>query len=544
MSLLIKNANISTMDEANPKADAAVVTGKYFAYVGTEAGAREYIAAHDDKETYEEVDCGGQLLIPGFNDSHLHFLHYVKTCIHVDLVGCKSLKECLGRMAEAWKTFDTKDGLWFVGEGWNQDYFEDEKRFPTRWELDEITADWPIMIQRTCGHVGILNSKALELFDMSTGEGFKYKQYADKDANGELNGCIKENLFDYFKTTLPAPKLDKLMDLMEQHQYDLFAKGVTSVQSDEGNYAPAGEYHNLQNLMRERSEKGSFKLRLSSQMLYFNKEKMQWAFENGYTKDFGNDTVKISATKLLVDGSLGARTALMRKPYADDPSVIGLSLWDQEGLNEMVLISHKQNIPVAVHAIGDGAVEMVINAVENARKACPHLNPRHTVVHSQVTDRAMLERMKALDISVMVQPIFIDYDMHVIYERVGKEMAESSYVWKWYKDMGIHMSFGTDCPVESFDPMQGLYCAVTRLAKNGDGPYLPEQALSVGDAIYAYTAESAWNTGDEELKGKIKSGMLADFITVDRDLYEIDPKDILNAKVTKTYIGGEKVFEA
>lgn len=543
MSLLIKNALISTMDEANKTAEAAVVTGKYFAYVGSEEGARAYLAEHCTGEDTVEVDCGGQLLIPGFNDSHLHFMHYVKTCIHVDLVGCKSLQEVLDRMSEAWKTFNTEDGLWLVGEGWNQDYFEDEKRFPTKYDLDKITDSWPIMIQRTCGHVGILNSKGIEEFDMSEGEGYKYREYADKAEDGSLNGVIKENLFDYFKTTLPAPSIEKLVDLMEEHQYDLFEKGITSVQSDEGNYVPAGTYHQVQHIMRERAEKGSFKLRLSSQMLYFNKEKLLWAFSQGYDNTFGNDVVNISATKLLVDGSLGARTALMRKPYADDPSTKGLSLWTQEGLNEMVLISHKQNVPVAVHAIGDGAVEMVINAIENARKACPHLNPRHTVVHSQVTDRVMLERMKALDVSVMVQPIFIDYDMHVIYDRVGKEMAESSYVWKWYKDMGIHMSFGTDCPVESFDPMQGLYCAVTRLAKNGDGPYLPEQAMSVEDSIYAYTAESAWNTGDEEKKGKIKAGMYADFITIDRNLYEIDPKDIINAKVTRTYIGGEKVYE-
>ncbi|MBQ2084632.1 MAG: amidohydrolase, partial [Firmicutes bacterium] len=514
MSLLIRNANIATMDSEQPRAQAAVVTGKYFAYVGTEEGAKEYIAAHNDG-VCEEVDCGGQLLLPGFNDSHMHFLHYVKTRIHVDLVGCTSLKEVLDRMKEAYKTFDKSDGLWFVGEGWNQDYFTDEKRFLTKDDLDTITTDWPIMIQRTCGHVGVLNSKGIEMFDMSQGEGLKYKEYAEVGPDGKLNGVIKENLFDYMKTTLPAPSLEKLMDLMEKHQYDLFEKGLTSVQSDEGNYTPAGRYHDLQKLMRERAEKGTFKLRLASQMLYFNAEKLKWAFSEGYDTSFGNDTVKISCTKLLSDGSLGARTALMRKPYADDASTTGLALWTQEGLNEMVEISQRQNVPVAVHAIGDGAVEMVINAVEAAQKKYPHVHPRHTVVHSQVTDRALLQRMKDLGISVMVQPIFIDYDMHVIYDRVGKELAESSYVWKWYKDMGIHMSFGTDCPVESFEPVQGIYCAVTRLAKNGDGPYLPEQALSVEDAIYAYTAESAWNTGDENIKGKVKAGMLADFITMD-----------------------------
>lgn len=542
MTLFIKNAVIGTMNREMPRAESAVVNGKYFAYVGDEAGALEYLKMHPWGET-EVLDCGGKLLLPGFNDSHMHYLHYVKTKIHVDLVGTSSLRELLERMKNGLKDYDPACGLWYVGEGWNQDYFSDEKRFPTREDLDAVTAEYPIMIQRACGHVGCLNSKALELFDMSSGDGALYSKYAERDARGNFNGVIKENLFDFFKSKMPAPSCGKLADMMVDYQKDMFRAGITSVQSDEYNYTPEGTFFELQQNLRKKSEDGVFKLRLASQALYFKPECLQDAFDKGYDHTFGNDTLRISSTKLLADGSLGARTAYMRKPYADDPSTVGMAMFTQEALDEMVMISHKNNTPAIIHAIGDAAIQMCLDAIEKARKAMPYLKPRHGIVHCQVTDRAMIKRFKELDVIAYLQPIFIDYDMHIIYDRVGKELAETSYAWKDYMDLGVHHPFGTDCPVESYKPLPGIYCAVTRRSLKGDGPFLPEQSYTVEEAIYAYTAEGAYASGEENIKGQIKEGMLADFTILDRDIYNIPPREILEAKVVKTFVGGECVFQ-
>ncbi|HPF18727.1 MAG: amidohydrolase [Bacillota bacterium] len=537
----ITNANIATMDARNARASSAVVNGKYFAYVGDEEGAKAYLDNQKDRDI-RIIDLQGKLLIPGFNDSHMHYLHYVKTKIHVDLVGTSSLTELLERMKQSLESYDPDSGLWFVGEGWNQDYFADEKRFPTREDLDQITTEYPVMIQRACGHIGCLNSKALELFDMETKEAVEYRKYAEVGENGQLTGVIKENLFDYFKSKMPAPSVETLVEMMIEYQKDLFEAGITSVQSDEYNYVPEGLFFTLQELLRIASEERRFKLRLSSQALYFKPDALQYAFSKGYDHTFGNHTLHISATKLLSDGSLGARTALMRQPYADDPSTKGLAMFTQEELDEMVAISHRNNTPAVIHAIGDGAIQMCLDAIERAQKAMPYLKPRHGIVHCQVTDAALIRRFKELDVVAYIQPVFIDYDMNIIYDRVGKELAESSYAWKEYKDLGIHHPFGTDCPVESFDPFLGIYCAVTRRGLHSGLTYLPEQAMSVEEAIYAYTAEGAYASGHEYIKGKIKEGMLADFAVLDRDLFRIPAEEILETKVELTYVDGECVF--
>lgn len=543
MLYILKNANIVTMDKEKPKASAAVVNGKYFAYIGDEKGSECYMREHL-VDHFETVDCGGRLVLPGFNDSHMHYLHYVKTKIHVDLVGTSSLSELIDRMKSGLKDYDPASGLWYVGEGWNQDYFQDEKRFPSKEDLDKISTEHPIMVQRACGHIGGLNSKALELFDMEKGIAAEYIEYAEIGPDGTLSGVIKENLFDYFKSQLPAPAYKTLVDMMIEYQKDMFAVGITSVQSDEYNYTPEGTFFALQELLRKKAEEGSFKLRLGSQALYFKPELLQDAFDKGYDHTFGNDTVKITATKLLADGSLGARTAYMRKPYADDPSTKGLSTFTQEALDEMVMISHKNNTPALIHAIGDGAIEMCLNAIEKARTAMPYLKPRHGIVHCQVTDKAMIKRFKELDIIAFIQPIFIDYDMHIIVDRVGKDLAETSYAWKEYKDLGIHHPFGTDCPVESYSPFLGIYCAHTRCGIKKGGPYLPEQAFTLEEAVYAYTVEGAYASGDEMLKGKIKEGLLADFTILDKDIFQVSPKEIIETKAFKTFVGGECVFEA
>lgn len=537
----ITNANIATMDADNPRAGSAVVNGKYFAYVGDETGAKACLESLKDPDV-QTVDLQGKLMIPGFNDSHMHYLHYVKTKIHVDLVGTSSMAELIGRMRESYRSYDPGSGLWFVGEGWNQDYFEDEKRFPTRRDLDKITTEHPVMIQRACGHIGCLNSKALELFDMSTKEAVEYGKYAETDEAGDYTGVIKENLFDYFKSKLPAPSVETLTDMMIEYQKDMFEAGITSVQSDEYNYVPEGFFFTLQELLCIAAEERRLKLRLSSQALYFKPEALEYAFEKGYDHTFGNDTLHISATKLLADGSLGARTAYMRQPYADDPSTRGLLMFTQEELDEMVAISHRNNTPAIIHAIGDGAIQMCLDAIERAQKAMPYLKPRHGIVHCQVTDKAMIRRFKELDVVAYIQPVFIDYDMNIIYDRVGRDLAESSYAWKEYKELGIHHPFGTDCPVESFNPFFGIYCAVTRKGLHGNGPYLPEQAMSVEDAVYAYTAEGAYASGHEHVKGKIRAGMLADFAVLDRDLFHVSPEEIKDVKVERTYVGGECVF--
>lgn len=544
MTYIIKNAKIATMNPAQPLASAAVVEGEYFAYAGTEEGAMQWFA--DRSETPDEIlDMDGKFMVPGFNDSHMHYLHYVKAKFGASLYGSTSLKEVLDRMKAFYSNeYDKESGLWVSGEGWNQDFFEDEKRFPNCRDLDGITADYPIIVMRTCFHIGVLNSKAMEAIGLNRQTAASYGAYVEVDENGEPNGVIKEKLFDDVKGMMPAPGIRQLADKMEETQKEFFAAGITSVQTDDMLYIPTGKEYELLRLLRDDSEKGLLRLRYAHQVLLpLPADCIRFYDEEGLDDTFGNRSYKISCVKLLADGSLGARTAYMRKPYADDPSTQGIPIYTQEALNYQVLQAHRHNMAAIIHAIGDGAIEMCLNAIENARKTYPHLHPRHGIVHCQITTPEQLQRFKELDVSAFVQPVFIDYDMHIVRDRVGDELTETSYAWRTYIESGVHTSFGTDCPVENYNPMRGLYCAVTQKSINGDGPFLPQQIISRQQALYCYTAGGAYETHDEDVKGLIAPGFLADYVVMDTDLLDCTDEEILKAKAVMTAVGGEIVYK-
>lgn len=545
MAILVRNAKIATMDAANPQAEAAVIVGGFFAYVGTEDGARAYLAERNEADV-EIVDGNSQFLMPGFNDSHMHYLHYAKAKKSaVNLTGCTSLQEVLERMKDGFANqYDKNSGLWLTGEGWNQDYFTDEKRFPNSNDLDTVTTEYPMIIMRTCFHVAVMNSKAMELLGFSKETVGQYGVFAETYEDGTPNGVIKENVFDDIKANLPAPGLTDLLDMMVECQEDLFASGITSIQSDDFKYTPDGRAYEMMALIREATEQGRMKVRIAEQALLTEKETINEFFdEKGFDDSYGNRSFKISCVKILTDGSLGARTALMRKPYNDDPTTCGLAIYDsQEELDYLVMKAHKHNMAAALHAIGDGAVEMCLNAIERARKEMPYLHPRHGIVHCQITDKEQIRRFKELDVIAYIQPVFIDYDMHIVFDRVGTELGNTSYAWKDYIESGVHAPFGTDCPVEDFNPMRGIYCAATGCDTKGNGPAWPHQILSREQALYGYTAAGAYASFDEDVKGMIKAGMYADFILLDTDLLTCADEDILSAKVTATYVGGEKVY--
>lgn len=537
MEYIIKNAVIATMDRENPVAEAAVIRDGKFVFCGAHDEAEKLVSAGA-----EVLDCGGKFVMPGFNDSHMHYLHYVKTKLSVDLWGSRSVEHIVRRMKEAFEHFDRESGLWLVGEGWNHDCFTaGEKRFPTAKDLDKISLEHPVLVMRACYHIGVLNTKAMELMGLDEAKARELGAFCEVDESGKPNGVIKENYFDEVKSKLPYPDLSILVKMMLECQKDLFEQGITAVQSDDMKYAPEGRAYELLDELKAASLNGRLKVHYAEQALSQTKEEVNNWFEHEHYK-MREGSFKVSCLKLISDGSLGARTAFQKLPYADDPSTNGIAIYTQEELSSFVLEAQKRNTPVAIHAIGNGAMEMCLNAIENAQKAFPEHSPRHAIVHCQITSREQVERLASLGIMALTQPVFIDYDMHIVYDRVGKDLAETSYVWKDYLDLGVHEAFGTDCPVENFKPMRGVYCAVTRKDCKGNGPYLPEQAVSVYDALYAYTTEGAYVSGDEHIRGMIKTGMEADFIVVDRNLLEVEHEEILGAQILATYIGGEEVF--
>lgn len=541
MALWIKNADILTMDRRRPRAQSAVVAEGAFAFVGTAAETEEFLRRHPQPEL-QQLDCGGQQLLPGFNDSHMHWLHYVKARMGADLRGCRSLKAVLEEMARFLREeFDPRSGLWLMGEGWNQDFFTDEKRFPNRADLDGISREIPIFIMRTCYHIGALNTPALAALGL-TEQTAEWGDFLERDGQGRLTGVVKEALLDAIKSRIPTPDERELARRMAREQVRLFEKGVTSVQSDDFLYAPR-PYELMEELLRL-SRQGTLQLRIGEQVVLPAWEDMDRFFDQERLDGgFGDRRVKYACVKLLADGSLGARTAYLLRPYADAPETCGLPIYRQEELTRLVCRVHGHNMAVAIHAIGDGAVQMCQNAIRQARDTMPWYRPRHGIVHCQITEQAQVRAFRELELIAYVQPVFLDYDIHIVKERVGQALADTSYAFRDYMEEGVCTAFGTDCPVEDFDPMRGIYCAVTRRDLQGRGPYRPEQAVTRRQALYAYTAAGAYASRDEDWKGRIAQGFVADFITVDHDLLTCPAREILQTRVTRTFIDGKPVWD-
>lgn len=544
MILLIKNAVIHTMDDRRPLASAALVEDGRFIFVGSEAAARVELARRGQE--VQEADLEGRLMLPGFNDSHMHFIHYAKSMRSVSLTGASSIADIQRRMAEGLKRRPEGDSAWLEGEGWNQDFFtEGEKRFPSRADLDAVSPDVPMMVMRACFHIGVLNTAALEQIGLTRETAARYGGLAEVGPHGEPTGIIKESLLDDTKAQISSLTLGTMKQIIVAAQQQVLAQGITSLQSDDVGYTPKADYNLLFRAFAELEQEGRLHIRLAEQCLLQKPPLIRQFFDDGYDDRWGSRFFRPSCIKLLADGSLGARTAAMRQPYRDDETARGLEMFRQDELNELVLTAHRHDMPVAIHAIGDRAIEMALDAIENAQRLCPQFRPRHGIVHCQITDQALLRRFRALDVLAFVQPIFIDYDMNICEERIGKSLTSTSYAFRTLFENGVHLSFGTDCPVEKFDTMPNIYCAVTRQNVTGQSKraFLPQEAMSVEQAVRAYTVEGAYASGEEDLKGTITPGKLADFIVLDRDIFQIDPEEILQATVLQTWVEGQKRYQ-
>ena len=491
-------------------------------------------------QNYDEViDLNNAFVCPGFNDSHMHLLNYGQflTSAHLN-EHTSSLKEMMDYMRSYMEDKEFKDGAWIRGRGWNQDYFEDVHRMPEKSDLDKLSTEYPICLTRACGHCCVVNSKALEIAGI------------DEDTKAPLGGAIDyergllyDNAIDILDEILPLPDKEELKKMIEAGAKALNAYGITSCQSDDYCVFRELPFEVFNEAYKELEEEGRLTVRVYEQANFTKLDELKRFAEAGNISGTGDDMFKIGPLKMLGDGSLGGRTAHLSRPYADDPSTSGFSLFTDEQFNEMISYANKNHMHVAVHAIGDACLDKVLNAIENALKEYPREDHRHGIVHCQISRKDQLERMIRLNTHIYAQSIFLDYDNHIVEDRVGKDLASTSYSWKTLKDNGLSVSNGSDCPVELPDVMRGIECAVTRTSIDGTGPYLEKEAFSVKEAIDSFTYESAVASFEEDHKGLIREGYLADFTVLKEDPFKADPKHLHEIQILKTYLNGNKVYE-
>lgn len=532
MNLILKNGKIY------------IKKGKFAQALYIKNGIIELVASNDDMLKISAdniIDLQGKTVLPGLNDSHMHLWGTGEALTTCNLTSAKSIEEVIQLGKDFLEVNQGIEAL--AGRGWNQDYFiHGEKRLPNRHDLDKISTEIPIVFKRVCGHVYIGNTKAIE--QVGADENTRVDGgVIELGEDGKPNGVFNENAIRLIGSAIPSKSEEDIeKDILTAANYAL-SVGLTSVQScDIMSSGAETMFSIIHNIYKEEKTR----LRYAHQFNFQDINDFRNYLETEYLSDQYNEkNFSKGSLKLFKDGSLGARTAVMLKDYEDAPGTKGVSALTDEQLQDLCDLATQNGIQVLTHAIGDGAVESVINAYENTM--INRENPlRHGIVHCQITSYEQLERIAKLNIPVMYQPIFLDYDIKIMEDRVGKELASTSYAFNNLYKLGAPVSLGTDAPVEDCNPFPNIYCAVNRLCIDGtpSGGFNTSEKMELEDAIDAYTIGSAFNEFKEEFKGRLMPGYVADLIVLDRDIFTIDPLEIKDIKVEKTMIDGEFVFES
>ena len=514
-----------------PLKHAFIVEDGKFSAVGSDA---EILALGSDSV----VDLEGKFVCAGFNDSHMHLLNLGQALSVAPLhLYTRSLEEmilCLQQMQPG-------RGGWILGRGWNQDFFTDVLRMPNRWDLDKVSTEFPVCAIRACGHAMAVNSKALELLGITPD--------TPQIPGGEIvmedgipSGVLFDNAMDLVYAAVPAPGKEDIKAMLRAGCAALNSYGITSCQSDDYCVFQNTPWQVINEAYKELEANGELTVRVYEQANFTNLPTLTAFVEAGNITGEGSETFRIGPLKMLGDGALGARTAFLTKPYADDPSTCGLSVFTPDAFDQLIGYANAQGMLVAVHCIGDACLDLVLGSIEKALADHPRENHRHGIVHCQITRPDQLQKIADLNLHVYAQSIFLDYDLHIVKDRVGEILANSSYSWKTLMDKGVTVSNGSDCPVELPNVMGGIQCAVTRCDLKGCGPYLPAEAFTVQEALDSFTKMGAKASFEEAIKGQIVPGMLADFVVLDENPFETTPSKLKDIPILSTYLGGKMVF--
>jgi len=513
---LIKG-NIITMNPAKPKAQATAILNSKIIAVGTYSEIKPWIGKNTNT-----IDLKGKTAVPGLIDTHAHMTGFGRSLTWINLRAVKSIKEMQRQLQE--QVQETPKGKWILGRGWDQDRFK-ERRYPTRWDLDKFSPRNPVIFNRVCGHISVANSKALELANINKETLPPPSGQIDKDPKtGEPTGILREAANDLVWRILPEPSEEELAKACELACEKAAEAGLTSVHWLV--YAPI-EIRILQKLR----EQGRLPLRV---YIIIPIEFLSCLADAGLSTGFGDHTIKLGGVKILSDGSLGARTAALEKSYNDEPSTKGILCFGRKELEEMIVRAQNAGFQVCVHAIGDRAISATLSAFEKALKKAHKREYRHHLEHASVLNKQLIKRLQKLGLIVCVQPHFVISDFWVE-ARLGSTRARWTYPFKSLIESGARLAGGSDCPVEPISPLLGIYALAARAS-------FPVERISVEDALRVYSINAAYASSEEDVKGSIEVGKLADFTVLSHNPLTTKPERIKDIKIEKTIVGGRIVY--
>jgi len=529
--LIIRNANVWTVDSTHPTAEAVAVLGDRIVSVGSNAEVERWRGT----ET-EVMDAGGKLLLPGFNDAHVHFVDGGAQLDNVQLNDATSAEEFVRRIAEQAKK--TPKGEWIVGGDWDETKWN-PPNVPTKEMIDGVTPDNPVFVGRYDGHSALANSLALRLAGVTAQTPDPPGGVIVRDAAGDAAGDLKDAATDLVDQVIPPLSHDQRMHAVQRALAHAAELGVTSVQHMNPEYADIAIYAEL-------AQRGELTTRIYAAPLITQVDDQ---VKIGIRHAFGGPYLRIGAVKAYADGSLGSRTAYFFDPFSDQPDNRGLLNEEMQPLSKMrdrMMKADAAGLQICTHAIGDQAISIVLDLYTEVVKAHRGAERRFRIEHAQHIAAKDFERFAQLDVIASVQPYHAIDDGRWAEARIGHDRASRTYAFRTLLNHGVHLAFGTDWEVAPLNPMLTVYAAVTRATLDGKNPngWFPEQKLTVAEAVQAYTMGSAYAEFQDKVKGSITPGKLADMVLLSDDIFAIEPSKIREVRVLKTIVGGKEIYSA
>ncbi len=473
-------------------------------------------------EGAEIIDFTGKTVIPGLIDAHLHFLWMgMRMMTTVDLSQTKSITEAQNEIME--KLSQTKKGNWVLGRGWDDSKWED-RRYINKWDLDPFSPNHPVVLTRVCGHMITLNSKAMEIAGITKDTPNPPGGQVDKSQDGEPTGVLRDagQLISPFIPEETTELALEGLKLANERALSLGCTGIHDAWIDEFGIKT------YQTALKE----GILKVRVN---IMWRGDLAESIRAVGLQSGFGNEMLRLGPAKILMDGSLGARTAALYEPYEDDPSTKGFTMMAEEELNEQVRKIHDQGSQLAIHAIGDYGIDLVINAIEAALRSSPRKDHRHRIEHCELLSTDQIERISRLGIVASMQPNFVGEwsgPDSLYATRLGKRRLRQNNPFRALLDEGIRVPFGSDGM--PFHPLYGIHSAVNH--------YIKDSRISVEEAVKCFTLDAAYSAFEEDIKGSIEPGKLADITVLEKDLAEVPSDEIKDVLVYMTMVNGEILY--
>jgi predicted amidohydrolase YtcJ len=532
---IIANAKVYTVDAKQPWAEAVAVQGERILFVGSGKEAMRHRASGT-----KMIDAGGRLLLPGIEDSHVHFVSGSENLAKVDLAGTRNVEEVQARIRQFAR--EHPEAAWIQGRGWMYGAFPGN--MPHKKFLDEVVPDRPAIMSCADGHTSWVNSKALALAGIDRRTPDPENGTIVREANGEPTGALLEAADSLLEKVLPKLTPDETLAALREGLREAARFGVVRV------HGMGGEFEALDLLDQLRRE-GSLTVRLSVAMWVGppGLSVEDWKVYEDARLKYNDEWISLGGIKLMLDGVIDSMTGAMLEPYAGQRENKGKLFWDPEAFKKAVVEINARGIQASTHSIGDAAIRLTLDAYELGARESGNPDLRNKIEHAEDIAASDIPRFGELGVIGSFQPLHANPEptwMGAWIENVGPEREQRAWAWKTVLDGGGRLAFGSDWPVVTIDPWLGMQVAVTRQDIEGRpaGGWLPQQRLSVADAVYAYTMGGAFAMRRETEEGSIEIGKLADLILVSQNIFEVEPGKIAETKSVLTMVGGRVVFES